>query len=152
MKRVVVDSSVLLASLFKDGTVRDVLMTAEDALFVAPAYVQSEVERHFSDISARSGIPPETVRAVLTDVLSFVELAPLVVYQSSMAEARDLCRRAHASGDEDFVALALALGAPIWTLDRDFGRISGLQVLDTARARSVLEAAQRTERRRRSKL
>jgi PIN domain len=46
-------------------------------------------------------------------------------------KARDIGRRADAQGDEDHIAMALALQAPVWTLDKDFVRAKGVGVLRT---------------------
>ena len=132
MKRIVVNASVVLAGLFKDGTVRDILLTFEDAEFVAPQYLRSEVERHLPEIVARSGKSEATLRAVLEDLLSAIDLLPVEMYSNSLERAREIARRADAKGDEDYLAMALALDAPVWTLDKDFTRASGVRALRTS--------------------
>ncbi len=132
MRRVVVvDASVLLAGLFKDGTVRDLLLTTESCLFAAPEYVRTEADRHLIDVALRSQLPPETVRAVLEDLLSQVDLAPFGAYAHRIDEARRVAAKAGAPEDADYVALALSLDAPIWTLDVDFRRIPKVATLTT---------------------
>lgn len=131
MKRVVVDASVVLAGLFKNGTVRDALLNPEDVAFLAPAYLKEEVSRHLSQIATRAKIPVITVEAVLDDLLAAIELMPPAVYSGSIQAGRDLARKVGAIRDADYIALALALGAPIWTLDKDFSGIPGLRVLST---------------------
>lgn len=131
MKRVVVDASVVIAALFKDGTVRDVLLNPEDILFQAPAYLRDECTRHIPDVAARARIPLATVEAILEDLLSAIESVPPGVYAGSMSRARELARGAKALGDEDYIALALATEAPVWTLDRDFRRVASVITLTT---------------------
>jgi predicted nucleic acid-binding protein len=131
LKRVVVDASVLIAALLKDGTVRDALLRTVDVAFSAPAYLREEVGRHISRIASRSRVPQETVRVLIEDFLSVFELVPPGAYAAWMVPAGKLSRLAGAIEDAEYVALALALHAPIWTLDRDFSRIPGIRVLAT---------------------
>lgn len=67
----------------------------------------------------------------LEDIVSVIDLLPHGTYSHMMGKAGELVRRAHAAGDEDYVALCLAIEASIWTLDRDFRRIPELDVLST---------------------
>lgn len=131
MRRIIVDASVVLAGLFKDGTVRDILINIDDAVLVAPQYLRSEVERHLGEVISRSQKPEGTVRAVLEDILSAIELVPPEIYSGSIDRATEIARRAGARGDEDYIAMALALDAPVWTLDLDFVRTPGVTVLRT---------------------
>lgn len=121
----------MLAGLFKDGTVRDILLNLEDGQLVAPQYLRSEVERHLPDVVVRSKMSEVTTRAVLEDLLGVIDLVPIEVYSSSMDQAREIARRADARGDEDYIAMALELDAPVWTLDKDFARTPGLSILRT---------------------
>lgn len=132
MRRVVVDASVVIAGLFKDGTVRDSLLAAENVAYLAPSYLTSEVVRHLSDVSKRAKIPLPVVRTVLEDLLEAIELVPPGVYSKWMDVARRLARAAGALGDADYIALAFALEAPVWTLDKDFRRNRGLRVVSTS--------------------
>lgn len=131
MKRIVVDASVVVAALHKNGSVRDVLLNAEDASFCAPAYLADEVTRLLAEVVARVGLPAATVEAVLSDLLGSIDLVPSGAYANGMSRARRLAAAADAVGDEDYVALALSLDAPVWTLDHDFRRIPGLKTLTT---------------------
>jgi len=132
VRRIIVDASVVLAGLFKDGTVRDVLLNNDDVDFVAPKYVASEIERRIPEVVFRTKKPEATVRAVLEDLLSAIELVPAEAYSGSIARALRLAKREGAEGDEDYIALALALDSPIWTLDKDFDRVRGIITPKTA--------------------
>jgi len=131
LRRIVVDASVVLAGLFKDGTVRDILLNYEAAEFVAPRYLESEVERHLSEVVLRTRKPEATVRVMLEDLLAAIDLLPPEVYSGSMDRAKSVAGRAGCRGDEDYIGLALALDSPVWTLDSDFGRVPGLRTLRT---------------------
>jgi predicted nucleic acid-binding protein len=131
VRQVVVDASVILAGLFKNGTVRDTLLNVEGLYLTAPAFLREELEKKLPVVVERTGVPRETLESVLEDLLGAIDLVPSGVYMDRLAEARRLTLRANARGDEDYVALSLALGAPVWTLDKDFHRISGIRTLTT---------------------
>jgi predicted nucleic acid-binding protein len=131
VRQVVVDASVVVAGLLKDGTARDALLSSEDVAFVAPGYLSEEVDRHLNRLADRSGLPVATIEAVLQDLLSVIELVPEAVYAPWIPQARAMARTAHAQGDEEYIALSLALAAPIWAYDRDFSRIPGIKSVST---------------------
>ena len=62
----------------------------------------------------------EHVQEVSLDALSPFEV-----------RARALARNAGDVDDWEYVALALALNAPIWTYDNDFGQVAGIEVVRT---------------------
>jgi predicted nucleic acid-binding protein len=132
LKRIVVEASVVLAGLFRDGSVRDLLLNHEGAQFLAPAYLTEEVERHLAEVVARTEKPAATVRAVFEDLLAALDLVAPGVYATSLERASALARKAGAGGDTEYLALALHFRAPVWTLDRDFLRAPGIRVLRTA--------------------
>lgn len=131
MKRIIVDASVILAGLFKDGAVRDLLLNYEGTQYLAPAYLTAEVDRHLTEVVSRTGKPEFTVRAVLEDVLSTIELVPVEIYSASMKVALQIANRAGAAGDADYIAMALHFHGPIWTFDKDFLRARGVRTLRT---------------------
>jgi predicted nucleic acid-binding protein len=137
LTRVVVDASVLIAGLFKDGTVRDLLLNSEEMGFTAPAYLKEEALRHVAEVASRAKLPPATVSALLEDLLGSIDLIQPGAYAACVGPATELAKEANARGDEEYIALALALRAPIWTLDRDFRRIPGLRVLTSKEVEKI---------------
>jgi predicted nucleic acid-binding protein len=132
LTRIVVDASVVLAGLFKDGTVRDLILNLTDVELCAPAYLREETFRQVSRVASRAKLSETTVRTVLEDLFGAVELIPAGVYSGWMERAEVLAKEAAAEGDSDYIALTLALDAPMWTLDRDLRRVPGLRILATA--------------------
>lgn len=131
LMRIVVDASVLVATLMADGAVRDVLLSSPDHEYIAPRYIQVELERNLSRIAARARLPMETVRALTEDVLGAVDLIQPGAYGHLLADATASAKAAHAQGDEDSIAVALLLSAPVWTLDNNFRRVKGIRCLNT---------------------
>lgn len=129
MTEVVVDASVLVACAIANGKARRALFASVNTDFFAPALIRDELVRRVPKILALSVISPSVLSALLEDLFSRVTVIPLEGFAHRMAEAIELTTRANAQGDEDYVALALALNAPIWTYDRDFHRISGVRVI-----------------------
>jgi predicted nucleic acid-binding protein len=132
--RVVVDANVAIAALMANGSVRDVLLNSTTLDFFAPEYLKSEIARHEADVVSRSHLDPTSVRALLEDVTQVIQFVPSHAYAARTAEARRLAAQAHADRDEEYIALARWLDAPVWTLDNDFRRIKRLRVLRTNEA------------------
>ena len=129
--RIIVDASVLVASLMENGTVRDVLLSSSDHQFFAPTYVRDEVVRNQGRIASRARLSIETVRALTEDAFEAIELLPPPTYAHLLSEATALAKAADALGDEEYIAMALLLEAPVWTLDKDFRRVKGIDCLNT---------------------
>ena len=131
MTKVVVDASVLVATLMADGRARHALLHAAVALYVPPR-VFEELEAKAGKIAARAHVGRPIVEALVADVRRRVEVVPEVLLTPFLPEARTRARAAGAEGDEDCVASALALEAPIWTYDHDFGRVRGVRIIGTS--------------------
>lgn len=129
--RVVVDASVLVASLMADGRARHALLHSPSTLYVPPR-VFEELEAKVGKIAARARVDRTIVKALLVDIRHRVEIVPEAVLAPFRPDAEAMARAADAEGDEDYVAAALALKAPVWTYDRDFARIRGIRVVGTA--------------------
>ena len=131
MTKVVVDASVLVASLMADGRARHALLHSPLTLHVPPR-VFEELEARVGTIAKRARVDRTVVEALVADILHRVEVVPEALLARFLPDARARALAAGAEGDEDYVAAALALEAPIWTYDRDFGRIRGVRVIGTA--------------------
>jgi predicted nucleic acid-binding protein len=133
--RIIVDASVLVACALADGSSRRTLLQATGVEFYAPQYVLDELRRKTPKLLALSGVPPIVLTALIDDLVSRVVVLPYRTYAGRMDQALKLTAAAHAEGDEDYVALALTLNAPIWTCDKDFRRIRGVKVIRRAEIR-----------------
>lgn len=131
MTRIVVDASVLVASLMADGRARHALLHSPATLY-APPRVFEELEAKAGKIAKRARVNQATVEALLADLRHRIEIVPEALLAPFLSEARARTLSASAEGDEDYVAAALALEAPIWTYDRDFSRIREVRVIGTA--------------------
>lgn len=131
MERLVVDASVLTAALMADGRTRHPLLHPPGPLYVPPR-IFVEIEANTAKIVKRARVPRPVAAAVVEDVRTRVQVVPAAMLAPFLGEARRRTATAGAWGDEDCVALALAMKAPVWTLDKDFRRIRGIRVVTTA--------------------
>ena len=130
MAFVVVDATVLFACIAKDGRARDVLSSTR-ATLIAPPALMDEITALLPKAAARAAINREVMAGVLAHLAALVEVLSVDAYRSTRPEAQRLCRGADAWGDDEYVALSLAMDAAIWTYDHDFRRIPGLRIMST---------------------
>lgn len=130
MAFVVVDASVLFACLARDGRIRDVLMTTR-ANLVAPPALMDEVAALLPKAAARAGVSVEVMAGVLAHLGGRIQVLSSDAYKAKRDEAQRLCREADDWGDDEYMALALAVDAAVWTYDKDLQRIPGLRIADS---------------------
>jgi predicted nucleic acid-binding protein len=145
LNRVVVDASVVLASLISDGPTRGLLLGHHDLECYAPDVVVAELDPHMTRMADRTAKPREIVAALFADIRARLEVVPVTAYAAFLPHARVRAKAARAKGDEAYLALAEALSAPVWTYDKDFRRVAGLKVLSTREVPALAEATRRGE-------
>ncbi len=131
MTRIIADASVLVASLMADRRARHALLHTSHAIYVPP-HVFEELLAKAGKIAKRARVTRSVVEAMFADLRARVEVVPPALLDAFLPEAVRRTREAGAEGDEDYVAAALALDAPIWTYDDDFARIRGVRTIGTA--------------------
>lgn len=132
MRRSVVDASVLMAALQRDGRVRGLLLAAPPHVaFYAPEFLFFEIEDHLDGLAEDVGVPRLALEAVLRVLRPRITVIPPEATAHVFEQAKRLTEKADAADDEEYVALALALDAPIWSFDKDFDRVQGLQRVDS---------------------
>lgn len=115
IKRVAADSNVLLSAIAGKAARR--VFGAATLIVVTTEQNVAEVKEYVPYFAARYNLPEEVLFQAL-------ELLPVQVYaEHEFAESLEAARRLVGSRDEDDVALAalaLTLGIPIWSNDRDY--------------------------------
>lgn len=129
MKIAVVDTSAFVACLFADGRARFALQHTNWALY-APPFLLEETARILPKVETHLGPDADLVHGLLDMCARRIEVLPKALYAAHLAEARRLVADVDPNDDE-YVALALALDAPIWTHDEDFGRIPAIRTVQT---------------------
>ena len=118
--RVVVDTNVafsVLASGSGDLAVR--LLSPADTVFYAPRFLFIELFKHKARLVAATKLPEEKLLEALNELiesLQLIEAASIPV--GVWMQARRLCDGVDLK-DTPFVALALHLGARLWTDDEE---------------------------------
>lgn len=132
MRRFVVDANVLMAALKRDGRVRGLLLGAPPHVaFYAPEFLFLEVDEHLDELAEDVGVPRLAIEAVLRVLRPRITVIPPEATEHVIQHARLLAQKAEANDDEEYVALALAMGAPIWSFDKDFDRVLGIVRADS---------------------
>jgi len=117
--RLVLDANVVLSAALRDGFVRHALATTDADLF-APAFLQTELDKHLPAIARRAGVHVADARAALAALLAdVVWIAPHAI-QTKWDEAHKALGTIDEK-DVPYLACALAVGADaIWSYDKDF--------------------------------
>ena len=130
LRSVAADANVLLGACMGAPTRR--VFSQGGLEIVTTEFNLAEVAEYLPRLAARWRIPVETYQATLgmLPLVSFPESG----YVSRMEEAKGLIAD---PDDIHLAALALKLGVPVWSNDRDFERFPG-GVYTTARLLKVL--------------
>lgn len=131
MRTVVLDASILVACLFKDRRARRVLLHAQGAIFVAPPEILREAERHIPRVAKRAGVTAAESLAVLQVLRGRIQEVPFEMLRPFEAHAKARATDAGDVEDWEYVAVALALNAPVWTYDDDFRTVKGIRLIGT---------------------
>lgn len=132
-EKLVVDANVILSALL-GGKALKVFFESEIAEFAVPSPVIREVEGYLPDIAAKIHEEEHALEATLA-ALPLTEWEEDSYYDKVPEARRRIGRRD--PKDVDILALALALGAPVWTNDNDFEE-SGVDWYPTAKLLSLL--------------
>ena len=101
----------------RDSSTRHLLVLGGHELH-APEYLFEEIEAHFEELSARSGLPREAMREALRLLRSHVIEHAASDYEARLKRAERVLEGRDVK-DAPYVALTLALAADgIWTEDR----------------------------------
>lgn len=123
----VVDANVLFAALIRDGLTRELLLAKDARLFI-PEFILEEFMEHRSEIlqkTKRENYELDMVFGMLRSVLIIV---PKRDFSHFLADARAI------SPDPDdvpYLALALALGIPVWSNDVRLKAQTKVEILTT---------------------
>jgi len=129
----VVDANPLLAALL-GGSARGVIFSGKFT-FYAPQHTLFEVEKYLPRVAEKLGQPE-------ADLFHAFQLLPVIPcqprdYDSHIPQATGLIGSRDPK-DVHVLALALKLGLPIWTHDRDFEGLPGVAVRTTGEMVAML--------------
>jgi len=114
----IVDTNKLFSAVFKRGGDRAVLLFSP-VRFVTLEYALDELDEHKGELMSRAGITLDEYRFILNEVvLPALEVYSVEFICDVRGEALSIAREFRPD-DWLFIALALKLGAAIWTDDGD---------------------------------
>ncbi|MEI8013936.1 MAG: PIN domain-containing protein [Nitrospira sp.] len=135
--RLVLDTNILIAALIKDSITRRILLLP-DLEFLLPAFALDELAKHRGKIVRAARLKGDELDLLLTLLLMSVTVVPFERITPYLPEA-DILIGAIDPDDVPFVALALAEAHDgIWSNDRAFERLPGIQCWTTTRIKTHL--------------
>ena len=108
--KLVIDTNKLIASLLRNGKTRRILLHP-DLEFYAPPYVFEEIEEHRDKLLRK--VPKRLFEAVMKEAKKKIHVVEPVEPYTSKAKA---LANDFDPDDYPFIALALQLDIPIWTI------------------------------------
>ncbi len=115
---VVVDTNLIFSALVsKSSGIRDILFE-NSITFYCPNYLITEIYTHKEKLLKVSKLSQAELYLYFNGIMERINFVPLdFISTASRQKAYDLCKNVDFK-DIPFVALAIELGAPIWTGDK----------------------------------
>ena len=109
----IIDNNIMF-SLMKPGSSASEIFELRQFKFVAPEFIKSELDEHEGECMKKSGLTKQEFGARRADVEEKIEFVSVEAYKKFLKRA---VKAVDDPDDAPYVALALALGAPIWSND-----------------------------------
>ena len=132
--QLVMDANVLFSALLKAGMTRRLLFDRRLSLY-APRFLLEEFRKNAGRLQKRSRLPKKEFVELNRMLLSRIHWVPDPEINPFLPAARHLCSDAK---DVPYLACALAVGADLWSRDRDL-RQPRVKVWETAELAEWLE-------------
>jgi len=126
-ERLVVDANPILSALL-GGMARRIFFETAIQEFAIPKFTMAEIRAYLPQFALKVGVETTALENIL-DLLPVTSYAART-YRQNVAEARHRIGKRDPK-DVDVLALALQLGLPLWSNDRDFEE-AGIEHLTTA--------------------
>jgi predicted nucleic acid-binding protein len=133
----VIDTNVLFSALLRDSITRKIILSDVFDLYV-PEYLYDEIARHDDLILEKSKLSTTEYMALLLLFQKHTKIVKHEVYQRTMPLAEQTMKEIDVT-DSPFLALALAIGSPIWTNDGHFKRQNLVDVYTTNELLELLQ-------------
>ena len=125
--KVVVDTNIIFSGILSpEGTISDLLLNSTEAFdFYAPSLVLEELKKHHTKLLQLSGLSDDDLEFLKRILFRKIDLIDIETFSKTTWE-----KAIELTGDIDefdapFVALSMALDAPLWTGDKKL--INGLK-------------------------
>ena len=142
--KLIIDTNVLISSLIKDSTTREILLN-ESIDFYVPEIILSEINKYIHYIAQKSELSEEEVKKLLNTHMENLHLVPIDEYEGKMDEGMNIIGEIDEK-DTQFIALALSIkNDGIWSNDKHFDKQSKIQVYKTLDIVNLLEKHSKLE-------
>jgi predicted nucleic acid-binding protein len=123
----IVDANILFAALIKDGATIDFILARDTCLFV-PEFVFEEFSGHRQELLEKT----KRSRGELDEILRLLQSLLIIVPKEDIGDFIDEALDISPDPDDaPYFALALKLGAPIWSNDKRLRTQSKVEILST---------------------
>ena len=99
-----------------------------NALLFAPLWLLDEFENNKGEIMEKAGFSNKEFDSFINGISSRITFIPLAMYANRATDAMELSPH---KKDKEYFALALKLGAPIWSEEKAFKKQPVVQVFNT---------------------
>lgn len=123
----IIDNNILF-SLMKPDSSASEIFEQRPFKFVAPEFIRSELDEHEQECEEKSGLSKKEFKARRADVEADITFISVDVYKKFLKKA---VKAVDDPDDAPYIALALALKAPIWSNDPDLKKQSLVDILTT---------------------
>src|SRR3989338_10405063 len=132
----VIDNNVLF-SLMNPFSTASYLFSSIRVEFIAPEFIRSEMDEHFSECHAKSDLSEHEFELRLLEIEELITFIEESEYEEFLAKAKS---EIVDPDDSDFLALALSANASIWSNDPHFKKQSLVPVFTTSELVKLLLA------------
>ncbi|MBI3032375.1 hypothetical protein HYY69_02780 [Candidatus Woesearchaeota archaeon] len=130
----VVDANIVFSSLIA-GNIID-LFLSEKLQLIAPELLFVEMRKHKEDIKAKSHFSEQEFEIILSVLEKRIKIIPLQEFIMNMTKAEQLLKE-HVK-DAPYIALALRYNCAVWSYEKLFKNISGIQSLTTKEIAEII--------------
>ncbi len=143
--KLIIDTNILISSLLKDSTTREILLN-ESLNFYLPEIVLSEVNKYLQYIIQKSELSEEEIKKLLNTILENLILVPIDEYEKKLNEGMKIIGNIDEK-DAQFIALALSIeNDGIWSNDKHFEKQKKIKVFKTIDTLNLLENLSKREK------
>lgn len=133
---IIIDSNVLFSALVRNSLTRRLILEY-DGLFLFPAFIFSEMEKHKDELIKKSGMIPEDFNKLLQLILNKVMIILSEILYPYRKEALEIIKDIDID-DVTFIACALAYPDSIlWSDDKKIKKQSKVKVLNTTEIKEM---------------
>jgi predicted nucleic acid-binding protein len=135
--RLVIDANIVLSCLVSGGLAE--LMFSPHLELAAPELLFDEIRKHKEEIIVKSRLSDAEVELLLTLIEKQVSVFPKYTFEHLMPKAEKLLGK-HVK-DSPYIALALYLECPLWSYEKRFEKVKGVEIVNSSDVRNMIDKA-----------